>query len=117
VRPAGPSHGGGKMCPAPAAIPAASWGIAPRPKQFFGCRNAVTGLTRYHAGMNSSHLRRIRKRLLVSDTPSSDSAGALDLPNCASFEYTSEDPEHCVENIVDDHSVSRFTSTWTKWLR
>jgi hypothetical protein len=26
------------------------------------------------------------------------------LPNCASFEYTSEDPEHCVENIVDDHS-------------
>jgi hypothetical protein len=53
--------------------------------------------------MNTSHPPRIRKRLLVSDSLSRDSAGALDLAASASFEYTSEDPEHCVENILDNH--------------
>jgi hypothetical protein len=53
--------------------------------------------------MNTSHPPRIRKRLLVCDRLPADSAGALDLAQSASFEYTSEDPEHCVENILDDH--------------
>jgi hypothetical protein len=53
--------------------------------------------------MSTSHPPRIRKRLLVSDSLPPDSTGALDLSASASFEYTSEDPEHCVENILDDH--------------
>ena len=53
--------------------------------------------------MSTSHPPRIRKRLLVSDALPPDSTGALDLSSSASFEYTSEDPEHCVENILDDH--------------
>jgi hypothetical protein len=53
--------------------------------------------------MSTSHPPRIRKRLLVSDSLPPDSTGALDLSTSASFEYTSEDPEHCVENILDDH--------------
>jgi hypothetical protein len=53
--------------------------------------------------MSTSHPPRIRKRLLVSDKLPTDSAGALDLAESASFEYTSEDPDHCVENILDDH--------------
>jgi hypothetical protein len=52
--------------------------------------------------MSTSHPPRIRKRLLVSDTLPADSAGAIDLAASASFEYTSEDPDHCVENILDD---------------
>jgi hypothetical protein len=51
----------------------------------------------------TSHPPRIRKRLLVSDSLPPDSTGALDLSACASFDYSSEDPEHCVENILDDH--------------
>jgi hypothetical protein len=43
---------------------------------------------------------------------------AIDLAASASFEYTSEDPEHCVKNILDDYrgpggtywSGSRFDS-------
>src|SRR3569832_2344686 len=53
--------------------------------------------------MSSSHPPRIRKRLLASDSRPPRPAGTLDLAACASFEYTSEDPEHCVENILDDH--------------
>lgn len=53
--------------------------------------------------MNTSHPPRIRKRLLVPDPLPTDSTGTLDLSACASFEYTSEDPEHCVENILDHH--------------
>ena len=53
--------------------------------------------------MSNVHPPRIRKRLLVSDKLPTDSVGALDLAESASFEYTSEDPEHCVENILDDH--------------
>jgi hypothetical protein len=53
--------------------------------------------------MSTSHPPRIRKRLLVSDSLPTDSTGTLDLAASASFEYTSEDPEHCVENILDDH--------------
>ena len=46
---------------------------------------------------------RIRKRVLVSETGLSDLARALDLAAAASFEYTSEDPQHRLENILDDH--------------
>jgi hypothetical protein len=53
--------------------------------------------------MSISDPPRIRKRLLVSNSRLTDSTGALDLAASASFEYTSEDPEHCVENILDDH--------------
>ena len=52
--------------------------------------------------MGTSRAPRIRKRLLASDMRASDSARAIDLAESASFEYTSEDPEHCVENILDD---------------
>jgi hypothetical protein len=53
--------------------------------------------------MSTSYPTRIRKRLLVADSRPTHSAGTLDLAASASFEYTSEDPEHCVENILDDH--------------
>jgi hypothetical protein len=51
----------------------------------------------------TSHPPRIRKRLLVSATAPSDFDRALDLAAGASFEYSSEDPQHCLENILDDH--------------
>jgi hypothetical protein len=68
--------------------------------------------------MSTPHPPRIRKRVLASDARPDDSARAIDLAASASFEYTSEDPEHCVENILDDHpgpggtywSGSRFDS-------
>jgi hypothetical protein len=53
--------------------------------------------------MSTFHPPRIRKRLL-SDRSPSDRESALDLAGCASFEYTSEDPEHLLENILDDCS-------------
>ena len=51
----------------------------------------------------TSHPPRIRKRVLVSETGLPDFEGALDLAAVASFEYSSEDPQHCLENILDDH--------------
>jgi hypothetical protein len=51
----------------------------------------------------TTHPPRIRKRVLVSEKGVSDFEGALDLASVASFEYTSEDPQHCLENILDDH--------------
>jgi hypothetical protein len=53
--------------------------------------------------MSTSHPPRIRKRVLASDAPPDDSARAIDLAASASFAYTSEDPEHLLENILDDH--------------
>jgi hypothetical protein len=50
----------------------------------------------------TTHPPRIRKRVLVSETGLSDFERALDLAAVASFEYTSEDPQHCLENILDD---------------
>jgi hypothetical protein len=52
--------------------------------------------------MNTPRPPRIRKRLLDSNSPP-EPTGALDLAASASFEYTSEDPQHCVENILDEH--------------
>jgi hypothetical protein len=57
----------------------------------------------YHRGMSTSHPPRIRKRVIASDARSDDSARAIDLAASASFEYTSEHPKHCVENILDDY--------------
>jgi hypothetical protein len=51
----------------------------------------------------TTHPPRIRKRVLVPETGLSDFDRALDLAAAASFEYTSEDPQHCLENILDDH--------------
>jgi hypothetical protein len=53
--------------------------------------------------MNTTDPPRIRKRVLISETGPSDFDRALDLAAAASFEYTSEDPQHCLENILDDH--------------
>ena len=53
--------------------------------------------------MNTTDPPRIRKRVLISETGLSDFDRALDLAASASFEYTSEDPQHRLENILDDH--------------
>jgi hypothetical protein len=36
--------------------------------------------------------------------PRADSSGAIDLAACASITYSSEDPTHPIENILDDHT-------------
>ena len=46
----------------------------------------------------------IRKRLITPAAPRSDSAGAINLGTCANIAYSSEDPAHPVENILDDHT-------------
>jgi hypothetical protein len=53
--------------------------------------------------VNPDNPPRIRKRVLGTDMPADDSSHALDLAACATFEYSSEDPNHRVENLLDDH--------------
>src|ERR1700758_636518 len=46
----------------------------------------------------------IRKRLMTPAAPRSDSTGAINLAACATILYSSEDPTHPIENILDDHT-------------
>jgi hypothetical protein len=55
----------------------------------------------YDTCMSTFDPSRVRKRLLVPDTPSRDTVGAIDLIACATLGFSSEDPEHPVENILD----------------
>lgn len=53
----------------------------------------------------SAHRPRIRKRRLDADPAMSpDDAGEIDLARCATIAYSSEDPAHPVEHLVDGSS-------------
>jgi hypothetical protein len=54
--------------------------------------------------MNQPTLPPIRKRLITTAAARADSAGAINLTACATIAYSSEDPAHPIENIVDDHT-------------
>jgi F5/8 type C domain len=54
--------------------------------------------------MNQLDHPRIRKRLMTPDSPGADPAVALDLAACATIAYSSEDPAHPIENLVDEHT-------------
>jgi hypothetical protein len=47
-------------------------------------------------------LCRVRKRLLVPVAPAPTDGDPLDLATCATLAYSSEDPAHPIENLVDD---------------
>jgi hypothetical protein len=53
--------------------------------------------------MNTFDPTRIRKRRLVPDQPSGGAGEALDLASCATIGFSAEDPEHPVDNLLDDH--------------
>jgi hypothetical protein len=53
--------------------------------------------------MNTFSPSGIRKRLLVPDKPPPRADLAMDLTACATIGFSSEDPEHPVDNIVDQN--------------
>jgi F5/8 type C domain len=54
--------------------------------------------------MKQPNLPTLRKRLMAPSAPRPDSVRAIDLGARASIVYSSEDPAHPIENIMDDHS-------------
>ena len=54
--------------------------------------------------MNERTLLPMRKRLMTQATPHADSGTAINLAACATVLYSSEDADHPVENIVDEHT-------------
>jgi hypothetical protein len=54
--------------------------------------------------MNQPTRPPLRKRLITPAAPRPDSLGTIDLAACATIAYSSEDPAHPIENIMDDHS-------------
>jgi hypothetical protein len=49
-------------------------------------------------------LPRLRKRPLEADATSADAADEIDIAGCATIAYSSEDPAHPVEHLLDGHS-------------
>src|SRR5262249_31132118 len=59
---------------------------------------------------------RMRKRPLATDTAAARAADEVDIAGCATIAYSSEDPAHPVENLLDGHSGlggTRWTSART----
>lgn len=53
--------------------------------------------------MSTFEPSRVRKRLLVPDKSSERGAVAIDLAACATVGFSAEDPEHPVDNILDQN--------------
>jgi hypothetical protein len=63
--------------------------------------------------MDSAKPSPVRKRLLTDGPPRIDNdSGYVDLAKCATIAYSSEDPDHPVENILDKHSGAGGT----RWM-
>jgi hypothetical protein len=54
--------------------------------------------------MSTTNPPRVRKRLLVRDSICFDTTEALDIAACATIAFSSEDPDHPVESLLDDHA-------------
>jgi len=54
----------------------------------------------------------LRKRLLAADTAAARADDEIDIPACATIAYSSEDPAHPIENLLD----ARSGPGGTRWL-
>jgi hypothetical protein len=65
-----------------------------------------------HATMSDSNPPNFRKRQLGSDGARRAHAAEIDIARCATIAYSSEDPAHPVEHLLDGHSGSGAT----RWI-
>jgi hypothetical protein len=63
--------------------------------------------------MDPTDTSRVRKRLMIERSlPSPDGPGEIDIASHASLVYSSEDPDHPLENLIDRH-FGRGATRWT----
>ena len=66
-----------------------------------------------HGMMHDPSLSRLRKRPLEADAPTSArGAGEIDIASCATIAYSSENPAHPVEHMLD----GRCGPGATRWI-
>jgi F5/8 type C domain len=81
------------------------WDPRREPSPFLSIKPQITSIRNKCRMHGITNLSRLRKRLLETDAaPSTQAAGEIDIAGCATIAYSSENPAHPVEHLLDGRS-------------